>query len=138
MRTINAIVLHCADTKAGQHFTAADIRRWHLARGFANIGYHFVITLDGKIETGRPIDQIGAHCTQQRMNHVSIGICYVGGRDADGKFADTRTEAQRVAMHSLVKRLATQYNIPESRIFGHRDFAPKACPCFDVHKEKWL
>ena len=137
MREINAIIIHCSDTKAGQNFTAADIDRWHKARGFVGIGYHYVITLDGKVEPGRPIETIGAHCKQQRMNHLSIGICYIGGQDAQGNYADTRTPAQRLAMHSLVTRLRSQYNIPANRVFGHRDFAPKACPCFDVHKEQW-
>ena len=45
--------------------------------------------------------------------------------------------AQKVALHSLVTRLRKQYGIPADRVFGHRDFAPKACPCFDVHKEEW-
>ena len=138
MRKIDSIVIHCAATQEGKHFTVDDIRRWHLARGFADCGYHFVITLDGEIQIGRPIDQIGAHCTQQRMNHVSIGICLIGGCAADGKTPkDTRTEAQKVALKSLVRRLRKQYAIPENRVFGHRDFAPKACPSFDVHAESW-
>lgn len=138
MRQIDSIVIHCSDTVAGKHFTAADIRKWHLARGFVDIGYHYVITIDGEIQPGRPLENIGAHCTQQRMNHRSIGICYIGGRAADGKtYADTRTPAQIQSMHSLVTRLRSQFNIPQTRIFGHRDFAPKACPCFDVHSEAW-
>ncbi len=138
MRHIDSIVIHCSDTTAGRNVTAADIRSWHKARGFVDIGYHFVITLDGKIETGRPVEKIGAHCKQQRMNHISIGICYIGGKTADGRsYADTRTDAQKVALHSLVTRLRKQYGIPADRVFGHRDFAPKACPCFDVHKEEW-
>ena len=138
MRHIDSIGIHCSDTPAGRNVTAADIRSWHKARGFVDIGYHFVITLDGKIETGRPPANIGAHCKQQRMNHISIGICYIGGKTADGRsYADTRTDAQKVALHSLVTRLRKQYGIPADRVFGHRDFAPKACPCFDVHKEEW-
>lgn len=138
MRHIDSIVIHCSDTPAGRNVTAADIRSWHKARGFVDIGYHFVITLDGKIETGRPVEKIGAHCKQQRMNHISIGICYIGGKTADGRsYADTRTDAQKVALHSLVTLLRKKYGIPADRVFGHRDFAPKACPCFDVHKEEW-
>ena len=115
MRHIDSIVIHCSDTPAGRNVTAADIRSWHKARGFVDIGYHFVITLD-----------------------ISIGICYIGGKTADGRsYADTRTDAQKVALHSLVTRLRKQYGIPADRVFGHRDFAPKACPCFDVHKEEW-
>lgn len=138
MRKIDSIVIHCAATPEGKHFTVDDIRRWHHARGWADVGYHYVITLDGEIQPGRPVGQTGAHCTQQRMNHVSIGICYIGGCSKDGKTPkDTRTPAQKVALKSLVKRLRAQYQIPVSRVFGHRDFAPKACPSFDVHAESW-
>lgn len=138
MRQIDSIVIHCSDTPAGRNVSVADIRRWHLARGFADIGYHYVTSLDGQVLTGRPVEQVGAHCKQQGMNRRSIGICYIGGKTADGKtYADTRTPAQRQALSSLVHRLRQKYAIPESRVFGHRDFAPKACPCFDVHKERW-
>lgn len=138
MRKIDSIVIHCAATPEGKHFSVDDIRRWHLARGFVDCGYHYVITLDGEIQTGRPIDKTGAHCTQKGMNRVSIGICYIGGCASDGKTPkDTRTPAQKVALRSLVNKLRAQYEIPANRIFGHRDFAPKACPSFDVLAESW-
>ena len=63
MRKINKIILHCSATEADKPFTAADIRKWHKARGFADIGYHFIVDLDGTIEPGRPVEQVGAHCT---------------------------------------------------------------------------
>lgn len=138
MRNIDSIVIHCSATPEGKHFSAKDIDSWHRARGFNCIGYHFVIGLDGNVEPGRNIDHVGAHCTQKSMNRVSVGICYIGGVASDGKTPkDTRTPAQRVALKSLVARLMKQYNIPEVRVFGHRDFAPKACPSFDVHAERW-
>lgn len=89
----DTIIIHCSATRAGQDFTAADIDRWHRARGFRSIGYHFVIRLDGTIEPGRDVSLDGAHCTG--WNRRSIGICYVGGLDKEGRPADTRTEAQR-------------------------------------------
>lgn len=49
----DTIIIHCSATRAGQDFTAADIDRWHRARGFRSIGYHFVIRLDGTIEPGK-------------------------------------------------------------------------------------
>lgn len=51
----DTIIIHCSATRAGQDFTAADIDRWHRARGFRSIGYHFVIRLDGTIEPGRDV-----------------------------------------------------------------------------------
>ena len=138
MRTIDSIVIHCAATPEGKHFTVDDIRRWHRAQGWVDVGYHYVITLDGEVQPGRPVDQVGAHCPQKRMNHVSIGICYIGGCAEDGKTPkDTRTPAQKIDLKSLVKKLRSKYGIPVERVFGHRDFAPKACPSFDVHAESW-
>lgn len=131
MRKIDKIILHCAATKEGQHFTVEDIDRWHKQRGFNKIGYHFVIYLDGSVHKGRDIAEIGAHCLGQNAN--SIGICYIGGLDANGKPKDTRTDAQKAALKTLVDDLSVKY--PSATIHGHNEFANKACPCFDVKKE---
>lgn len=132
MRRITEIIIHCAATPEGKDFTVQDIDRWHRQRGFKCIGYHFVIYRDGSIHKGRPLDQIGAHCTGHNAN--SIGICYIGGCAADGKTAkDTRTVAQREALKRLVAELREAY--PQATIHGHREFAKKACPSFDVQKE---
>lgn len=131
MRKINKIILHCSATKEGQHFTNADIERWHKQRGFRTIGYHFVIYLDGSVNKGRDISEIGAHVTGQNSN--SIGICYIGGLDANGKAKDTRNDAQKASLVKLVAELKEQF--PDATIHGHNEFANKACPCFDVKKE---
>ena len=131
MRKINDIILHCSATKEGRDFTVADIDRWHKARGWRCIGYRFVIYRDGTVHTGRPIEQIGAHTSNH--NARSIGICYVGGLDASGKPKDTRTPQQRAALRRLVTNLRKRF--PNAAVHGHRDYTPKACPSFDVHKE---
>lgn len=137
MRPINSIIIHCSATPEGKHFTAADIRRWHKAQGWSDIGYHYVILLDGTVQEGRPIEQPGAHC--KGINARSIGICYIGGLSADGKTPkDTRTTAQKAAMHALVERLAAQYGLTASQIHGHNEYAAKACPSFNVRREVWL
>ena len=131
MRKINKIILHCSATKEGQNFTVADIDRWHRERGFNGIGYHFVIYLDGSVHAGRAIDEIGAHTTGQNAN--SIGICYIGGLNTDGKAKDTRTDLQKASLKNLVSDLLKKY--PASTVHGHNEFANKACPCFNVEKE---
>ena len=153
MKTIDAIVIHCSATRAGQDVRAADIDKWHKERGFARIGYNFVIDLDGTIEDGRPLTMDGAHCNTagvsgQSYNKHSIGICYVGGLDKDGNPADTRTDAQKQALADLVYKLMDEHpGIVE--VIGHRDASPdkngdgtisknewiKQCPCFDVRSE---
>ena len=132
MRTINELISHCSATAEGQDFTAADIDRWHRAQGWSCIGYHFVIRLDGTVEPGRPIDKTGAHCSGHNAN--SLGICYIGGLAPDGKTPkDTRTPAQRLSLRNLITTLRHIY--PGIALHGHRDYANKACPCFDVRKE---
>lgn len=133
MRTINEIIVHCSATPEGQNVTAADIRRWHtVGNGWSDIGYHFVVRLDGAVEPGRPLAQTGAHC--RGHNARSVGICYVGGLAADGRTPkDTRTPAQRAALLTLIRELKQQF--PGAAIHGHRDFATKACPSFDATAE---
>ena len=132
MRKITDIIVHCSATPEGKSFTVADIDRWHRQRGFAQIGYHYVIYLDGSVHKGRPIEQVGAHC--QGHNAHSIGICYIGGLATDNKTPkDTRTPEQKQAMLNLLKELRAKF--PTATIRGHRDLAAKACPSFDATKE---
>ena len=138
MRTINKIIIHCADTPEGRDDKAADIKRWHTlpppkGNGWKDIGYHYVIDLDGTIEPGRPVEQVGSHCSGH--NQDSIGICYVGGKTKDMKETkDTRTDAQKASLLILLKYLVALY--PGAKIYGHRDFnAGKTCPSFDAKAE---
>ena len=162
MRKIKYIVLHCSATKEGVPFGIEDIDRWHRQRGFRKVGYHYVILLDGTIRKGRDIAQVGAHV--QGSNANSIGICYIGGLDADGKPKDTRTEEQKASLFFLLQQLREQF--PDAMICGHRNGNPvnsysglvaapgdirfkdqngdgiiepwewmKACPCFDAIDE---
>ncbi len=128
MRKISEIIIHCSATPAGRHVTVADITAWHRARGFNTIGYHYLVLLDGTVAAGRPESVIGAHCLGH--NDRSIGVCYVGGLDAHGKPADTRTPQQRKALRDLVAELRRRF--PGATVHGHREFAAKACPCFDI------
>lgn len=131
MRKIDEIIIHCSATPQGRHVTVDDIDRWHRDRGFRCVGYHYVIYLDGSVARGRDESEIGAHCTGH--NAHSIGVCYVGGCDSRMRPADTRTPAQRRALHDLVADLTKRY--PGATVHGHREFAAKACPSFDVAAE---
>lgn len=131
MRRIDKIILHCSATLPGQRVDVETITKWHKARGFKTIGYHFFIDRSGAIHAGRPLEQQGAHCKGQ--NAHSIGICYEGGLNKEGKPLDTRTILQRIAMKDLVAQLQGMF--PEATVHGHREFANKACPCFDVEAE---
>lgn len=130
-RRIDEIIVHCSATPAGRDISAAEIRRWHLARGFADIGYHYVVKLDGTVECGRPLCRTGAHCLGH--NARSVGVCYIGGCDPAMRPADTRTPAQRAALKWLIMWLRAGF--PGARVHSHRDFAAKACPSFDATAE---
>ena len=131
-RNIKEIIVHCSATPEGKDFTVSDIKRWHLQRGFSDIGYHWVVYRDGTIVSGRPESISGAHCTGH--NSISIGVCYIGGCASDGKTPkDTRTPAQKDALIKILKSLKSRYT--KASIHGHREFANKACPSFDAKKE---
>jgi N-acetylmuramoyl-L-alanine amidase len=134
MREINEIILHCSATWSKQDIGAAEIERWHTmpkskgGRGWAHIGYHFVIRRNGKIENGCPIATAGIHCSGH--NAKSIGICLVGGgpMGEDNNF----TDAQFHSLSFLITQIRNNY--PLTTIHGHNEFAQKACPVFSVAK----
>lgn len=128
MRKITEIIVHCSATAEGQDFRAADIDRWHRQKGWSGCGYHYVVCLDGTVERGRPDAEPGAHCYGHNMR--SIGVCYIGGVDAQGRAKDTRTVQQKMALRRLVQDLLHRY--PGATVHGHCEFARKACPSFDV------
>ena len=132
MRIINEIIIHCSATPEGKDYTVKQIKQWHKQRGFSDIGYHYVIYRDGSIHSGRPIERIGAHCLKHNAN--SIGVWYIGGAAKDGKTPkDTRTDAQKESLIKLIKELKAKY--PKATVHGHREYANKACPCFDAKSE---
>ena len=150
-RRIDYIAIHCTATPEGQDKAVEQLRAEHKAQGWADIGYHYVVTLDGKVHPGRDVDVGGAHVSG--YNPHSIGVVYVGGLENDPQKAykdlkakDTRTDAQKAALLSLLLDLRKLY--PKAVIQGHRDFSPdkngdgiisvdeyiKQCPSFDA---KW-
>ena len=144
-RQIDAIVIHCTATKPDVDWTADDVRKVHKKKGWSDIGYHYLIRLDGTIDKGRDVDIIGAHVSGH--NAHTIGVCYVGGLDATGKPYDTRTCNQKQSLLNLIRMLRAAY--PKATIKGHRDYSPdknnngciepsewiKACPCFNAINE---
>lgn len=131
MRIINEIIVHCTASAFRSDIGVSEIRRCHQEeRGWRDIGYHYVVRLDGTVERGRPISQPGAHCYGH--NAHSIGVAYVGGLDKEGKPCDTRTAAQKASLLKLIFNLCKMYH---ANVSGHNNYARKACPCFDARKE---
>ena len=132
-REIDLIVVHCADTYKRMLVGVKEITRWHLDRGWSDCGYHYVIKLDGEVQLGRPEQKIGAHV--KGKNRSSVGVCYIGGMDKNMEnWLDTRTDAQKASLLTLIKELQQKY--PGSIVYGHKDFtSKKACPSFDAKEE---
>lgn len=132
-REIKYLVVHCTATKEGADFTAKDIDGWHKNQGWSEIGYNYVVRLNGVVELGRDVDKIPAQVKGYNSN--AIGVVYVGGIDEKGNPKDTRTPKQKEALLKLLKELKKLY--PKAIIQGHRDFpkVAKACPSFNAKKE---
>lgn len=129
------IILHCSATPEGRDIKAKDIRQWHKNQGWQDIGYHYVIDLDGTVEKGRDESMVGAHCTNH--NSKSIGICYVGGCDKNMQAKDTRTQAQKDALLDLVFLLLQNYHLTLNDVYCHNNFDKhKACPSFTIDSFK--
>ena len=134
MRDIKKLIVHCSATPEGKDFDIDNIRQWHVVdNGWSDVGYHYVIKLDGTVQEGRPIEKSGAHTFGH--NKDSIGVCYIGGMDKDMKeWKDTRTLAQEDSLFNLLMDL--KFDFPEAKVFGHRDFTnKKPCPYFNAYEE---
>ncbi|MDB4775777.1 N-acetylmuramoyl-L-alanine amidase [bacterium] len=135
MRDINRIILHCTATKEGAYVDVETITKWHKARQFSDIGYHYVIYLDGSINKGRKICTQGAHVRGE--NKDSIGVAYVGGLDEKGKAKDTMNVKQEMAFVRIVDSL--RMVLGDLSIHGHNEYSKKTCPNFIVQdKFKFL
>ena len=132
MRNIDLIVVHCSATRCNQRYSVMQLIRDHADR-FGFTGYHYYITRDGTVTQTRHEQLVGAHA--KGYNSRSLGVCYEGGLDKEGKTADTRTVKQKRALLALLKRLKREH--PQAQILGHRDLpnVHKACPCFDAKTE---
>jgi N-acetylmuramoyl-L-alanine amidase len=124
MRKLTRIIVHCADTPDTMDIGVEEIRQWHRARGWEDVGYHYVVRRDGTVELGRAVEVIGAHA--YRNNADTIGICMVGGKPGFNF-----TFSQLVATRELIEMLRQQFG--PLTVIGHRDVdAGKTCPTFDA------
>ena len=133
--TARRVVIHYSATYPDQQVNAAVIDKWHRDRGFARIGYHWIVLRDGTIEAGRPEGTVGAHV--RGHNTGSIGICWVGGLDratGPNKGVWNPTPVQEAALVELVREVLQRH--PGAEVVGHRDLVATECPGADV-REWW-
>lgn len=110
------IVLHHA---AANNCDITDVHRWHLNKGWAGCGYHFLVRKDGTVYQGRPMDTVGAHSVP--VNKISVGICCEGDFEID-----VMSNTQLQALSDLIDYVKKEY--PTVEVVGHREFDKTACP----------
>lgn len=124
MRNIDFIIVHCSATDTNVSFDI--LKKNAINEGYSDIPYHYVITQDGCVISGRSLDVVGAHC--KGFNLHSIGICLVGGKN---RFDFTLLQISQLLL--LLKHLCKQFNIDKSDIYSHYEFNKnKTCPNFDI------
>ena len=141
MRALREIIIHCTATRPdwwwdkNPQAKVKEVTRWHIDRGWSDIGYHYLIDRDGTVVTGRPLDRTGAHVKGRNTGTVGISLFGGFGGSAGDSFADNFTDDQEQALRDLIAKLKADY--PSiSKISGHNQYAAKACPCFSV--PAWL
>jgi N-acetylmuramoyl-L-alanine amidase len=125
---IQRLIIHHSLTKDGSVVDFDAIKRYHIQHnGWRNIGYHYVIERVGDkyvIKQGRPEIMVGAHCKEQHMNALSLGICLVGNFD----LAPPPKEQMELAA-DLCAKLCEKHKIPVENIDPHSKYATyKSCP----------
>lgn len=117
------IIVHCSATPNGDaRFNIDDYRKWHKAKGWRDVGYNYVVEVDGSLSKGRSESGSGAHTVGQ--NSVALGICQTG--------TDKFSQSQFITTREQIRHWMQQYNIPVSEIYGHYQFAQKTCPGFKI------
>ena len=117
------IVLHHTGNPQDDDLSAADIDASHKAKGWACIGYHYVIRKDGSIEQGRPVDTIGAHAYGHNSHTIGIHLC--------GNFEIAEPTSNQIESAAMLIAAIADLNsicINDSTVLGHRDLMPTACP----------
>ena len=135
-RKTDSIIIHCAATKKSMDIGYKEIREWHVDQnGWDDVGYHYIIRRNGKLEKARPEEYSGAHAPSH--NSRSIGICLVGGMADDGGPENNFTLEQFLTLKDLVNMVMNKYS-DITEVLGHCDVQDNKpnCPGFDV--KQWI
>lgn len=106
---------------ASRDVSVETIRVWHLKRGFVDVGYHWIVRRNGKLEQGRPMSKMGAHVKYR--NYRNLGICVTGNFE---KYPPTGE--QYLSLRRLLDFLRFAFQIPKNKIYVHKDLAATFCP----------
>lgn len=128
-------ILHCADVPSGWAAARSlpqavkEITQWHRQKGWAGIGYHYIMHPSGDWIIGRSPERAGAHCAG--FNGLTMGILLLESAPVreGGRFSDAFTDRQRAALLGLMRESGL------STLSGHNDHAARICPGFSVQQE---
>lgn len=141
VREITEVVLHWTANYIDQATVGSEeIHNVHTQRGFSGIGYHYIITRDGRIQRGRPINLRGAHARDFGHNNYSIGISHVAGYNCVSGTANPEryvsADSISAAQWSAQKDFLTAFYrvFPGGQVLGHYQCTTtsKIDPGFDV------
>lgn len=113
--------------------TFEGIKKYHVDKGWGDIGYHYLITGDGVVHAGRSEDTVGAHCRAGGMNFKSLGICVAGNFENEHP-----SMAQIESLEKLLSELLTKYDIPIGKLLAHKEAPEAATLCCGVNLFSWL
>ncbi len=127
------ILLHHTAGPKGQ--TVDQIREEHQARGWKDIGYHYVIARSaqdnyarGYLQHGRPDTEAGAHAGVNKWNKCAIGVVTVGYFHPGSMLSEHMPDTLREDIICALCHLCRKYRIPAANILRHRDVRKTACP----------
>lgn len=128
------LIVHDSHTKPDVE-KPVDVLRWQGRKmGLLEVGYHLVIDREGFIHYIRDVLSMGSHCPA--YNHVSIGVCLIGGLDADGEHVNNFTLMQTGSLHMIVGCFQRQW--VNGKVLGHNELrgyreGPSKCPSIDMN-----
>ncbi len=134
------IIIHCTAVPPTFSFTPETLLSFFKnSRKWDRPGYRHFVSRDGKLHTLRNfngneyIDYDEITYGASGLNAVSVHIAYDGGLDNNKRPKDTRTEAQKVALETIISFYKSIH--PDAKVIGHRNVSKKACPSFDAKDE---
>lgn len=129
-RQVHTTFMHCSASDNPKHDNIETIRRWHMGKGWRDIGYHGFIDKAGDFYPGRSLDLTPAAQGRSKKskgksnNPGTMAFC-VGG-----KSIELFTPAQMLTLRRLCDEINEAYG-GRMRFRGHREVSNKACPVFD-------
>lgn len=128
MNGVSRLTVHHTAVASSDIRTEADairmlnsVRNSHLKRGWADIGYHYIIDPQGRVWEGRPISWQGAHV--EDTNEHNLGICVLGNFDRQ-----TPTPQALASLDAFIVDSSRRFRVPLNRIYTHRELRATECP----------